>query len=379
MRCSNGHENEQQARFCGVCGQVLTQNTTAFPNNGSTGVIPPQTSATVSIQALRSSLINDLQSSRFHGFPIEFHSVLSMMSGVLFAIAAGLLALNAVAESDSDSPYAPGFFWATVGCVAVYLIAKFIGPKMIVGATTAFVVLAGLSVLLLFGSSIEDGEIGLALIILGLVYGIAWVMPILRARPALLASALVSFGTGIVVAIMQSAISDAVRCGGDEYSNYSDCLDDPTEFLTSVSQKSSTLFLIIGIVLLVVAWTLDRKDWPSLGRVFIGVGIFFEISGAFGVWQSSGDRTAASILLVIAGALLLLVAVQRSRTTSLLIGAVGAIIGIVSFVSAITSSNESSTGFIILTLLASIGIGILCVKQSSKIQSILQSVGQSQP
>lgn len=379
MRCTNGHENEEQARFCGVCGQVLTQTTAAFPNNGSAGVSPPQVSGSISIQALRSSLITDLQSSRQNGFPIEFHSVLSMMSGVLFAIAAGLLALNAVAESDSDSPYAPGFFWAAVGCVAAYLIAKFVGPKMIVGATTAFVALAGLSVLLLFGSSIEDGEIGLAFIILGLVYGIAWAMPILRARPALLASALVTFGTGLVVAIMQSAISDAVRCGGDEYSNYSDCLDDPTEFLTSVSQKSSTLFLIIGIVLLVVAWTLDRKDWPSLGRVFIGVGIFFEISGAFGVWQSSGDRTAASILLVIAGALLLLVAVQRSRTTSLLIGAAGALIGIVSFIAAITSSNESSTGFIILSFLAAVGIGALCVKQSSKIQSILQSVGQGKP
>lgn len=379
MRCTNGHENEQQARFCGVCGQVLTQSTGAFPNAASASAFPSQASNTVSIQALRSSLINDLQSSRQRGFPIEFHSVLSMISGVLFAIAAGLLALNAVAESDSDSPYAPGFFWAAVGCVAAYLIAKFVGPKMIVGATTAFVALAGLAVLLLFGSSIEDGEIGLALIVLGLVYGVAWTMPILRARPALLTSALVTFGTGLVVAVMQSAISDAVRCGGDEYSNYSDCLDDPTEFLTSVSQKSSTLFLIIGIVLLVVAWTLDRKDWPSLGRVFIGVGIFFEISGAFGVWQSSGDRTAASILLVIAGALLLLVAVQRSRTTSLLIGAVGALIGIVSFIAAITSSNESSTGFIVLTLLAAVGIGVLCVKQSFKIQSILQSVGQGKP
>lgn len=379
MRCINGHENEQQARFCGVCGQVLTQSASAYPNNGSAGAFPSQMSSAVSIQVLRSSLVTDLQSSRQHGFPIEFHSVLSMVSGVLFAIAAGLTALNAVADSDSDSPYAPGFFWAAFGCVAVYLIAKFVGPKMIVGATTAFVMLAGLSVLLLFGSSIEDGEIGLALIILGLVYGAAWALPILRARPALLASALVSFGTGIVVAIMQSAISDAVRCGGNEYSDYSDCLDDPTEFLTSVSQKSSTLFLIIGIALLVIAWTLDRKDWPSLGRVFIGVGIFFEISGAFGVWQSSGDRTAASILLVIAGALLLLVAVQRSRTTSLLIGAIGALIGIVSFIAAVTSSNESSIGFIILTLVASIGIGTLCVKQSTKIQSVLQSVGQSQP
>ncbi len=374
MQCINGHENPESARFCGLCGQEIVSSFQTGNPNGAGGTASFQSFQVQgpSLQSLRASLLGDLQTHRHTGYPVNFQSILAMVSGALFAIAFALIALTAVADSDSDSPYAAGFFWATLGCVAVYLFTRFVSSGLLAGATTAFVSLSALSLLLLFGSSVEDGNIGGALILLGVVYALAWAMPILRGRPALLAASLVTFFSGLVVLVLQSAIADAARCGTSEYT---DCLDDPTEFLTSIAQKSSTLFLVVGIILLAIAWTLDRKDWPEIARVFVGVGIFFEINGAFGVWQSSGDRTAASILLTLAGALLVLVAVQRSRKTSLILGALGALIGIVAFISAITDSNDSATGFIFLTLLASVGVGFLCVRQSSKIQALLQSVG----
>jgi len=121
---------------------------------------------------------------------------------------------------------------------------------------------------------------------------------------------------------------------------------------------------------------LDRKDWPVLGKVFIGVGIVFEVSGAFGVLNSEDDTTAASILMTIAGVLLVLVAIQRSRKTSLIIGGVGAFIGIIAFINALTASNENPVVFILLSLLASAGLGFLCLKKSTVIQNRIQSIGK---
>jgi hypothetical protein len=375
MQCINGHENPQSARFCGTCGQGMMANAgggTAFGAGGSIGPSGFQSQG-VTLRSLQTSLVDNLKTHRHSGHLIDFQSVLAMISGALFAVAFALIALNAVAESESESPYSVGFFWAALGCVGVYLAGRFVGAGIIAGATTAFVSLAAVALLFLFGPAIEDGNIGLSLVLLGIVYVAAWALPILRGRPALLAASLVSFSSGLVIVILQSSISNAVDCSD---SSYSDCFDDPTELLTSIAQKSSTLFLIVGIVLLAIAWTLDRKDWPMLGRVFIGVGIFFEVNGAFGVLQSSGDRTAASILLAIAGALLVLVAIQQSRKTSLVIGAIGALAGIIAFIAAITESNEGVAGFIILTLIASVGIGFLCIKQSARIQQTLLAVGK---
>jgi hypothetical protein len=327
----------------------------------------------VSIQSLKSGLLDTLQSQRHSGLDTNLQSILALVSGALFAAAILVLAAYSVSSSESDSPYAPGFFWSAVGCACVYVLTRFVSSDLAVGATTAFVPLAATSILLLFGQSLEEGKIGLSLLLLGLAYGAAWALPILRGRPALLASALLSTGTGIVILLMQSSITRAADCSDSSYSN---CYDDPSNLFNAIARQSSTLFLIIGIGLLAVAWTMDRKDWPMLGRVFIGGGIYFEGIGAFGVLESSDDRTAGSILLAIAGVLLVLVAVQRSRKTSLIIGGIGAFSGIIAFVSALTSSNESPAAFIFLALLISAGLGFLCIKKSAAVQAAIQSIGK---
>ena len=218
--------------------------------------------------------------------------------------------------------------------------------------------------LFLFGNSIDDGDIGFPLIVLGIAFGAAWALPILRGRPALLSSGLLSIGFGTVIWIMQSSIRG--------YSVF----DSPADLLDSVAQQSSSLLLIVGIILLAIAWNLDRKDWPSLGRIFIGVGIVFEGTGAFGVLSSSGDRTAASLLLAVAGILLIAVAVQRSRKTSLLIGGFAGFAGIIAFITAITENSDGYGPAIALMLISSAGLGYLAIKKSTVIQSKLQGMGK---
>ena len=369
MICVNGHENADGAKFCGTCGQgeaLVPGQMAGATSNAASG-------QGISIQTLKSGLMSTLQAQRHSGTDTNLQSVISMVSGAMYAIAFLAISIYAVSQSESDSPYVPGFFWAAIGCAGVYLLTRFVSSDLIVGSTTAFVPLSAMALLYLFGPAIEDGKIGVALLFMGIAFGAAWALPILRGRPALLASALLTFSSGLIILMMQSSISDALDCSD---SSYTTCFDDPGQLAETIARQSSTLMLIIGIGLLVAAWSLDRKDWPMLGRVFIGVGIVFEISGAFGVFQSSSDVTAASILLTIAGVLLVLVAVQRSRKTSLIIGGVGALVGIIAFINALTESNDSPAAFIVLALAASAGLGFLSLKKSSKIQTAIQSIGK---
>jgi len=275
-----------------------------------------------------------------------------------------LLAFDAVDSSYSDSPFLIGFVWTAIGSAVAFLLVKFLSAELAPGATTALIPLLALSVLFLFGNAIDDGDVGLPILALGLVYMATWSLPILRGRPALLAAGLLSTGFGLVVLTMQSSIR--------RYSAF----DDPTDLFDTVAQESSSLLLIVGIVLLATAWRLDRKNWPSLGRVFIGVGIVFESVGVFGVVGASGDRTGASLLLAVAGILLITVAVQRSRKTSLLVGGFGGFAGVVAFISAITENSEGPGTTIVLTLLASAGFGFLGIKKATSIQNKIQSIGQ---
>ena len=362
MFCSNGHENTGDARFCRSCGQALS----ADPN--PTMSAPPSSQSSpnpsVNIQSLKADLIRDLQAQRHASPPVNLQTVITLISGALYALAVLLLAFDAADSSNSDSPFLIGFVWTAIGSTVAFLLVKFLSAELAPGATTALIPLLALNVLFLFGNAIDDGDVGLPILALGLVYMATWALPILRGRPALLAAGLLSTGFGLVVLTMQSSIR--------RYSAF----DDPTDLLDTVAQESSLLLLIAGIVLLATAWRLDRKDWPSLGRVFIGVGIVFESVGVFGVVGASGDRTGASLLLAVAGILLITVAVQRSRKTSLLVGGFGGFAGVVAFISAITENSEGPGTAIVLTLLASAGFGFLGIKKATSIQNKIQSIGQ---
>ena len=362
MFCTNGHENTADAKFCRSCGQALNGGANQANSSPSSAQTSPKKA--MNIQSLKSDLMDDLQRQRHASPPVDLQSVITMISGALFAFAVLLLAFDAIDSSNSDSPFMIGFVWTAIGCAAAYLSIRFISKDLIPGATVAAIPLLTLSVLFLFGNSIDDGDIGFPLIVLGIAFGAAWALPILRGRPALLSSGLLSIGFGTVIWIMQSSIRG--------YSVF----DSPADLLDSVAQQSSSLLLIVGIILLAIAWNLDRKDWPSLGRIFIGVGIVFEGTGAFGVLSSSGDRTAASLLLAVAGILLIAVAVQRSRKTSLLIGGFAGFAGIIAFITAITENSDGYGPAIALMLISSAGLGYLAIKKSTVIQSKLQGMGK---
>ena len=259
--------------------------------------------------------------------------------------------------------------WALVGAIASILVVRFVSNDLAAGATTAFVPLSAFAVFFLFGNQVGEGKTGLALLVIGLVSAAAWFLPVLRARPALLTTALLTGGLGLLVLMVQSSISNSVDCG-----YYDECsiVDDPTTILSTTSEKSATLMLVLGIGLLAVAWVLDRKDWPQLGRTFIGVGIVFEVGGAFGVFESSSDKTAGALLLLAAGALLMAVAVRQTRKASLIIGGLGAVIGIAAFVITLTEDNDNPTTFAVLLIAISIGIGFLALKKSQAIVNAIQ-------
>ena len=85
---------------------------------------------------------------------------------------------------------------------------------------------------------------------------------------------------------------------------------------------------------------------------------------------------AASLLLAVAGILLIAVAVQRSRKTSLLIGGFAGFAGIIAFITAITENSDGYGPAIALMLISSAGLGYLAIKKSTVIQSKLQGMGK---
>jgi hypothetical protein len=365
MFCSNGHENSDGVRFCGTCGASMAGGMSGGQFGGGVSSVG---SSGVNFQSLKAALMADLQQHRHSGHQMNLQATLSMVSGALFALAIVVVSLYTVSQSDAENPYTGAFVWSLLGVVASILVVRFVSKDLVAGATTAFVPLSIAAVIFLFGNQVGEGKTGLALIVIGLVNAAAWFLPVLRGRPALLTTALVTGGLGLLVLMVQSSITNSVDCG-----YYDECLDDPTAILTTASQKSATLMLILGIGLLAVAWVLDRKDWPQLGRTFIGVGIVFEVGGAFGVFESSSDKTAGALLLLVAGALLMAVAVRQTRKASLVIGGLGAVIGISAFVITMTEDNDGPTAFAILMIAISAGIGFLALKKS---QAIVNSIQQ---
>lgn len=347
--CSNGHTNPDGARFCGQCGQVV-ESAQRVSSIGTPGAVSPD------LSRLKQHLLADLSANRLSGTPFGLQEAMSIVAGSLAAMAFLLLALWSLSDSDST---AGAVTWSTVGCVLAYVAVRFVSRDLIVGGTTMFLPLALATVLLLFRSALEDGNIGFPLVLSGLVLAAAWALPILRARPALLSGALFMTGLGLLALIQQSAIKNSSDCAYD-----GDCFSDPASLAEQLANKSSTVALLLGIILLGTAWTLDRRGWPSLGRTFIGVGIVFEVGGAWGVYGSSGDQTAGALLLTIAGAVLVAVAVGQNRKASYVIGGAGAAVGIFFFFAALLDDTESPFALAVLLILSAVSLGFLALKKS---------------
>lgn len=350
--CRNGHINPDGARFCGQCGQTVEVA-------GGQFAVAPTGSVSPDLSRLKQQLFADLAANRSSGMTFDLQAAMAFVAGSLAAVAFLLLSLWSLTDSDST---AGAVTWSVVGCVLAYVAVRFVSKELIVGGTTMFLPLAIATVLLLFRSAIEDGNVGFPFVVGGLVLAVAWAMPILRARPALLSGSLLLVGLGLLALIQQSAIKNSADCAYD-----GDCLSDPASLAEQLANKSSTVALLLGIVLLGVAWTLDRRGWPSLGRTFIGVGIVFEVGGAWGVYGSSGDQTAGALLLAVAGGILIAVAASQNRKSSFVIGAVGSTLGIVFFFLALLDDSESPFALAFLLILSAVGLGVLALKKSGSI------------
>ena len=135
MLCSNGHQNAADAKFCRDCGQVLA--TGGSPVSGYQQVTQtPQAQATATSK-LSADLKNDLLKHRHESPEVNLQTIITVISGALFALAVLLLAFDAVGSSYSDSPFLIGFVWTAIGCAVVYLLTKFASSDNIKSSTTA--------------------------------------------------------------------------------------------------------------------------------------------------------------------------------------------------------------------------------------------------
>lgn len=358
MQCNKGHNNPSNAKFCGTCGSGLSGNSTQVQTTATQG-LPQQ------FEDFFTKFVGVLRAQQGSGFPTNLQTTLAFISGALFGLS--ILIVSIYNGGESESPFAAGFWWACIGIVVVYLIARARPQELIVGATTAFIPLAATACAFLLRGQIAAGKTGSSFLLLGFASAIAWLAPILRGRPALLATSLLSSGLGLVLLLTQQSVVQALECAEDSY-----CLDDPQDLITESVSGAAIAQLVFGILLLGCAWAYDRRNWPLIGRTFVGVGTVFEISGAWGVAQSSSDDTAGAILLTVGGLLLIAVAVRRARKASLIIGGSGTLVGVVALISSITQNSEGPTTIVILLLLAAIGIGLVAVNKSTAIEAVFK-------
>lgn len=351
--CAEGHQNPDRAKFCGTCGRSMS----ALGEDNVT-TVPP---LPIDFMSRFKSELGQLQRD---GYSVSLQSTLAMVSGALFAVAVALTALYNAGESSSS--FTAGLWWSLAGISFVYLVGRTLSKELISGATTAFLPLSVIAALFLFRPQVEEGKLASSLLTIGIITLAAWLMPILRGRPALLATSLLSVGSGLLVLIAQNSVADSLSCSYDVT-----CLDDPQAVLAENVRNASITQLVLGIALLGIAWALDRRGWNHLGRTFIGVGTVFEIGGAWAVFGSSSDKTAGAILLTIAAALLVGVAVRETRKASLVIGGIGMILGLVVLIAALTEKNETPVAFIILALATSCAVAVVAAKKSDAVEAIL--------
>jgi hypothetical protein len=290
---------------------------------------------------------------------MTLQSALVLVSGLLSSLAFLALSLWSLGNDSSGG----GVVWAVVGCVLAYVVVKFVSPILRSGASVVVVVMGTTGVLLLFEDSVSDGEFGLPFIIVGLVMIVAWAMPIMRARPAFLAAALVALGYGLIGLTQQSSL-DCLE--------FEDCYQD-TEFLQSAVSQSFVVTLLIGIGLLSAAWQLDKQNWPNLARVFIGVSVFFSVLGAFGLYTSSDSKAFGALLLAVTGGLLVVVASTHARRASMTLGAIAMWAGASLVAGTLTESDDNPTTFAVLLLLLAVGSGFAALRFSDRIVGIIAS------
>jgi hypothetical protein len=324
-------------RFCGVCGM----STAELGGAGTGQNFGSVNSTNISVQKLKSDLVDELRKSQSTRAPITAASTIHAIGGVLTGIAAILLCFEVLSSGSGDNTN--GAFAVAALAIAALVVGSVKAPQFVVAYTAAMVPLVPVAVIILLNSTLAEGNVALPILLVSLAYLALWALPGLRGRQPLLVGAIVFAASGISVLSSQSTLSNSIKYGDDGLS----------DILSSSVSNASILSLIVGIALVFAAWQLHIRNWVAIATVFIGTGIYISIVGVGG-YLSVGDYgdIASALLITAFGLLLLFVGSATSRRGTSWISIALCVGGLVGVAGALAGQDPSAVtvAFILLAL-----------------------------
>ena len=358
------------AKFCTACGTAtavaLGTSPSPVQNVQPTFSMPvvqnSQNPSQWSSGSLKAGLLADLSLSRQTREPATISSSMQVAGGLSVGLGIILIALQVESGGYETNTFG-GFIVFLLGLAGLWTLAYRV-RNFIVGASAAVQLVLPVAVAALFLEKLSNGEIGLPLLIISVLFGVFWVLPGFRARPAFLASALFWGITAVGILSVQSQLRQGFYL--DEFN---------TDYLTRAASDGALIVMLLGVGLLSAGWNLDRKSWPNIATPFIAVGVYSAAVGGFGYIDNGDFGDAGSLVLIVALSLgLLIVGSSANRRATTWIGTMFLTFGLIGLVSAMVGQDaESSTPYAIFALIIGGLVGFLGNKYGPLIASRIKS------
>ena len=358
------------AKFCTACGTAtavaLGTSPSPVQNVQPTFSMPvvqnSQNPSQWSSGSLKAGLLADLSLSRQTREPATISSSMQVAGGLSVGLGIILIALQVESGGYETNTFG-GFIVFLLGLAGLWTLAYKV-RNFIVGASAAVQLVLPVAVAALFLEKLSNGEIGLPLLIISVLFGVFWVLPGFRARPAFLASALFWGITAVGILSVQSQLRQEFYL--DEFN---------TDYLTRAASDGALIVMLLGVGLLSAGWNLDRKSWPNIATPFIAVGVYSAAVGGFGYIDNGDFGDAGSLVLIVALSLgLLIVGSSANRRATTWIGTMFLTFGLIGLVIAMVGQDaESSTPYAIFALIIGGLVGFLGNKYGPLIASRIKS------
>ena len=358
------------AKFCTACGTAtavaLGTSPSPVQNVQPTFSMPvvqnSQNPSQWSSGSLKAGLLADLSLSRQTREPATISSSMQVAGGLSVGLGIILIAMQVESGGYETNTFG-GFIVFLLGLAGLWTLAYRV-RNFIVGASAAVQLVLPVAVAALFLEKLSNGEIGLPLLIISVLFGVFWVLPGFRARPAFLASALFWGITAVGILSVQSQLRQGFYL--DEFN---------TDYLTRAASDGALIVMLLGVGLLSAGWNLDRKSWPNIATPFIAVGVYSAAVGGFGYIDNGDFGDAGSLVLIVALSLgLLIVGSSANRRATTWIGTMFLTFGLIGLVIAMVGQDaESSTPYAIFALIIGRLVGFLGNKYGPLIASRIKS------
>ena len=358
------------AKFCTACGTAtavaLGTSPSPVQNVQPTFSMPvvqnSQNPSQWSSGSLKAGLLADLSLSRQTREPATISSSMQVAGGLSVGLGIILIALQVESGGYETNTFG-GFIVFLLGLAGLWTLAYRV-RNFIVGASAAVQLVLPVAVAALFLEKLSNGEIGLPLLIISVLFGVFWVLPGFRARPAFLASAIFWGITAVGILSVQSQLRQEFYL--DEFN---------TDYLTRAASDGALIVMLLGVGLLSAGWNLDRKSWPNIATPFIAVGVYSAAVGGFGYIDNGDFGDAGSLVLIVALSLgLLIVGSSANRRATTWIGTMFLTFGLIGLVIAMVGQDaESNTPYAIFALIIGGLVGFLGNKYGPLIASRIKS------